>query len=154
MATSLPIPKADTPVLADDRHTLNEVYRRYLLSLPSPNGWNTYTPILTKVANVTTASVTPAQYLQQGRVLTVSGQVTVTPTAATTFTQLGMTLPVGSPLAFAYQCAGVAVTSDVAGSSASIVGDVTHSRAEVQFTTGADVAAHTWAYQYTYLVVS
>jgi hypothetical protein len=122
--------------------------------LPIANGGGvsgTYTPTLTGVANVAASSAAIAQWLRVGSVVTVSGTVTVDPTAAG-LTQLGISLPVASAFTLAAQCAGVAAAPGVAGQCAAIVGDATTDRAELRWT-AVDVTSQLWAFTFTYEVL-
>lgn len=112
-----------------------------------------YTPTLTGVANVAASTAYACQYIRIGDTVTVSGKVDIDPTSGTTLTQLGVSLPVASNLAAEEQCAGTAAAHAVAGYSAAILGDATNNRAEVRFTTAADVANRSWFFTFTYRVI-
>lgn len=93
----------------------------------------TYTPTLTNVTNLDASTAYSCQYMKVGNTVTVSGQVDVNPTtAASTLTQLGITLPIASNLANSNECAGTGISSAVACNGA-IIGDVTNNRAELNF---------------------
>lgn len=131
---------------------LNESGRRMWLSVPILEA-DTYTPTLTDVANVAAKTAYACQYSRVGNTVTVSGQVAIDPTAGATLTQLGISLPIPSSLTAAEQCGGTAACAAVAGYVAAISGDATNDRAELAFTTGADVANRTWAMQFSYQVL-
>lgn len=110
-----------------------------------------YTPAMTAVANV--ASVTPseAMWMRIGQVVTVSGVVTVVPTAAGAGTEVRIPLPVPSDLAAAHQLAGVASTGAYADGAAGIQGDATNDAARLIFTSRG-VTGALWSYQFSYRV--
>ncbi len=114
---------------------------------------STYTPTLTSVANVAASTAYACQYLRVGATVTVSGKLDLDPTGATTLTQLGISLPIASSLAAAEQCGGTAVAPAVAGYCAAILADATNDRAELNFTTAADVANRSWWFSFTYTVL-
>lgn len=135
----------------DKMGALSELGRRMWLSVPTLVA-DVYTPTLTSVANVAASTAYECQYSQVGAVVTVSGQVAIDPTAGATLTRLGISLPVPSSLTAAEQCGGTAAQPDLAGAVAAIRGDATNDRAELAYTTGADVANRAWAIQFSYLV--
>ena len=113
----------------------------------------TYTPTITAVANCDAVGAAGlCQWIRVGNVVTVSGELTVDPTAATTLTQVGISLPIASNLAGQNECCGTAATGAVSGYSGAIIGDVTNDRAELDFTTLTDVADRTWSFTFTYLI--
>ncbi len=114
---------------------------------------STYNPTLTNVANVAASTPFACQYVRVGNFVTVTGKVTIDPTAGATLTQLGISLPVASNFANAEECGGVAAAPAVAGYSAAIVADPANNRAELQFTTGADVASRDWWFSFGYQVI-
>lgn len=113
----------------------------------------TYTPTLTGVANVAASTAYPCQYLRVGATVTVSGKVDIDPTSAATLTQLGVSLPIASNFGNDYECGGAASAPVLAGATAAILADAANNRAEVQFTTGADVANRSWWLSFTYQVI-
>jgi len=58
----------------------------------------TYTPTLTNVANTSVLGALSCQCMRVGNVVTVSGRLNVTPTAASTLTQFLISLPIASNL--------------------------------------------------------
>lgn len=69
--------------------------------------YGTYTPTLGGVmGNVASSAAFPCQWMRVGNIVTVSGRVAVTPTASTTHTQIGISLPVASTFTQTGQCAG------------------------------------------------
>lgn len=83
-----------------------------------------------------------------GAVVSVWGKADVDPTTGSTFTQLGISLPLASDFANAHECAGTASEFD----SGKIVGDPTNNRAEMQFTS-VDTANHAVYFNYGYRVL-
>jgi len=109
----------------------------------------TYTPVLTLVANLTAATASVCQWLRVGSVVTVSGQVSVDPTAAA-LTLLGVSLPIASAFTDVAQAGGTgqAVTGTVVGFRADAVND----RAEARWT-AVDLTLQTVAFSFTYQVL-
>lgn len=95
----------------------------------------TYLPTLTNVANAGFLGANTAHWIRVGNVVTVSGSLTITPTAGTTNTQVGISLPIASALANHYELGGTAVgyTSGAVNQPASIVADATNDRAELKW---------------------
>lgn len=114
---------------------------------------STYTPTLTNVANITASTAYQCQYLRVGTTVTVGGKVDIDPTAGATLTQLGISLPIASNFGANEDCGGAAAAPVVAGYSAAILGDAANNRAELQFTTGADVANRSWWFTFTYEII-
>ena len=127
---------------------LSELGRRMWLSVPTLVA-DVYTPTLTSVANVAASTAYECQYSQVGSVVTVSGQVAIDPTAGATLTRLGISLPVPSSLSAAEQVGGTAVQPDLS-LAAAIRGDATNDRAELAYTTTADVANRIWSFSFAY----
>jgi hypothetical protein len=119
----------------------------------TPSG--TYTPTLTGVANVASSTPTVAQWLRSGNAVTVSGRFDLTSSnAASALVQLGISLPVASDFASAYQCAGLANTNTLSASNnmGEVIADATNNRAEFNWTC-LTTSPFTWTYHFTYLVV-
>jgi len=92
-----------------------------------------YTPTLTAVANVAASTAYPARWSRRGRDVTVNLQVDVDATAATTLTQLGISLPLSVNLASADQLAGCVFSHEVFGLGGAILADATNERAELNY---------------------
>lgn len=91
----------------------------------------TYTPTLTSVTNVASSLAYECMYTRVGNVVSVSGKVSITPTASGTDTSLGMSLPIASDFVNDYSCAGAAYNRDVNRDvGCAIIGDATNNRAE------------------------
>lgn len=115
-----------------------------------------YTPTLTAVANVAASTSAQCQWMRVGNVVTVSGTISIDPTAAATLTQLGISLPIASNLSVAggTECAGTAVRTTAATNfiAGNITSDTVNDRAELDFFCDADAANRTWAFSFTYLI--
>lgn len=110
-----------------------------------------YTPALTLVANLSTATAFPCQYLRVGSVVSVSGRVDVDPVAALD-TQLGISLPIASNFATVESCAGVGSSPGIAGQSMAVLGDVVNDRAVLQWK-AVDVTLQASYFGFQYRVI-
>lgn len=113
----------------------------------------TYTPTLTNEANLDGSTAYVCQYSRVGSTVTVSGRFRVDPTAATTSTQLGISLPIASNFTSAEQCGGTAFAIAIAGQGAGIYADTTNDRARVQFLSG-DTTNQDMFFSFTYRVLA
>ena len=109
----------------------------------------TYTPTLTGVANVDTATAYACKYLRVGNIVHVAGKLDIDCTAVA-LTQLGISLPIASNLAG---------DGDARGTAASLIpetmvirGDATNDRAEMIYT-AVSTANHGVSFQFTYEVL-
>lgn len=91
----------------------------------------TYTPSTTNVANVTISGANVCRWKRVGNVVTVAGRLGLTPTAATTDTEIGVSLPIASSIANAFEVSGsgVAFLTGKANESIAIMGDAANDRA-------------------------
>jgi hypothetical protein len=80
----------------------------------------TYTPSLTNVTNVAASTATICQYMRVGNVITVSGQVSVDPTA-TGNTEFRMSLPVASNFASTRQVGGTFFGQDTGSTQTGVI---------------------------------
>lgn len=108
----------------------------YILNQGTNNrtpGGSTYQPTLTAVANVAASTAyTSTMWKREGNTVYVSGRLEVTPTAAaSTDTQLGISLPIASNFSGANDAAGVASSSF--GMVAAIFSDAANDRAVLRF---------------------
>jgi hypothetical protein len=110
-----------------------------------------YTPTLTGVANVSASTAYACQYLRLDNVVTVSGKVNIDPTAATTLTQLGISLPVPSNIGATEQCGGAAASGSILAAGA-ISGDASNNRAQLDYISQG-TAAHDMYFSFTYQVI-
>ena len=91
-----------------------------------------YVPTLTSVANINSSSPFQCHYIVNGDVVTVSLKVTITPTAAaSTTTQLGVSLPIASNLAATEDATGTLISQF--NVVAAVLADATNDRVTVQF---------------------
>jgi len=111
----------------------------------------TYTPTLTNTTNINSSTAFDNQYMRVGNVVTVSGKVTMDPTAAGAVV-LEMTLPVASNFTAEEQCGGVAVCDAALDDSVAIAGDVTNNTANFHYTAIA-TGTQTYHFTFTYLIV-
>jgi hypothetical protein len=109
----------------------------------------TYTPTLANTTNITSSTPFTSQYMRVGNVVTVSGRVTIDPTAVGSIT-MGLSLPIASTIVSQQQCCGT--SSNQQGDSVAVVGDATNLRASF-IGVVADAASRTYTYNFTYLVV-
>jgi hypothetical protein len=113
----------------------------------------TYTPTLFNTTNVTASTAYTCQWMRVGNVVTVSGQVDIDATlAASSATELGMSLPIASSLTATEQVAGDAISDAVASLSARVKADATNDRASVVFK-AISLSNDTYGFTYTYLIL-
>ena len=110
----------------------------------------TYTPSLTNVTNVAASTAFVCQYMRVGSVVTVSGQVSIDPTA-TGAIELGMSLPVASNFANNNECGGTFANQTTLGSVGRIQADTTNNRASF-FMLASDAASRGYSFTFTYLI--
>ena len=110
----------------------------------------TYTPTLTNTTNIDASTANVCQYMRVGQVVTVSGRVTIDPTASGSATVLGVTFPIASTISGANQCAGT--FSKATGSVSGVIyGDTTNNRAT--FSIISDTTANAgYLFTFTYLI--
>ena len=111
----------------------------------------TYTPTLTNVTNISASTAYVTGYYRVGSNVTVYGKIDLTPTAAaSTATEIAISLPVTSNLAAEQDLGGAAESDIISGGSARIKADATNDRASVVFkagTTSASSYSFTFSYQ-------
>ncbi len=113
----------------------------------------TYTPTLTNVTNVAASTAYACQWMRVGNVVTVSGQVDIDVTlAASTASELGISLPIASSLTADQQVGGDAISDSIASLSARIKADVTNDRASVVFK-AISLTNDTYSFTFTYLIL-
>jgi hypothetical protein len=110
----------------------------------------TYTPTLTGVTNVDSTTARVCQYMRVGNVVTVSGSMGVNATA-TAATQVGISLPVASNLANAFECVGPTMSATAAAGR--ITGDAANNRAQADYLAGGFVAEEEIYFHFTYLII-
>lgn len=108
--------------------------------------WGTYTPTLTNVTNVTASTAFACQYVRLGRMVCVSGRLSINPTVAATLTEVGLSLPIASDFVGG-ECSGSAGCSS--SDSVAISEDVANNRAKLQLTP-TDSADQTYRFVFMY----
>ena len=111
----------------------------------------TYTPTLSNTTNVAASTPRLSSYMRVGEVVTVSGQLDIDPTATGTIL-LGISLPIASNLATAYQLGGVASSVAIVNECAGIEGDATNNRASLRYV-AVDTSNHTMTFTFTYIII-
>jgi hypothetical protein len=115
----------------------------------------TYTPTLTNATNISSSTAFECQYIRVGNVVTVSGAVAVTPTAAGgASTILRVSLPIASALSASTQLGGTAVTTSETAQTAAcgIAGDTTNNVAQFAFF-AQTTSALSFFFSFTYRVI-
>jgi hypothetical protein len=115
----------------------------------------TYTPALTNSTNVASSTASELQYMRVGSVVTVSGLVSITPTAGSDAnTVLEMSLPISSNFAATTNLGGTGVISSSTGRgvAAAIYADTTTDNAEFNFLSPA-ASAVSMRFTFTYRII-
>lgn len=111
----------------------------------------TYTPTLTNTTNIASSTAFRCQYMRVGNVVTVSGRVTIDPTASGTLTELSMTLPVNASLVDQEDLAGVfAGSGSGTGNCGNIRAETSTENALFQFIPDSG-ASRTYFFTFTFL---
>jgi hypothetical protein len=117
----------------------------------SPPFTNSYTPTLTNVTNIDASTAQVCRYRLVGTDVTVWGDVLIDPTAAaSTASELGISLPVASAMTSARDLAGSGASA-VLATAYTIMGDSTNDRASMQFVSGT-TANHSVRFQFSYTI--
>jgi hypothetical protein len=116
----------------------------------------TYTPTLTNTTNVASSTASSCQYMRVGNVVTVSGQVDITPTSAGAITVLGVSLPIASNLSAGRNCCGTScidttVVAVIQAGSGVIVANGTDDIATFR-SAPSDTTSRPHRFSFTYLV--
>lgn len=115
----------------------------------------TYTPTLTNVLNTASSSAEQFQWLRAGSVITVSGKLTIDPTAGGgVSSRVGISLPVASNILLESNVSGIGASYEPAGLNQSfgrIYGDAVNDRAQLGWNS-ASATTDFWAVQFTYIV--
>lgn len=113
----------------------------------------TYTPTFTNVANVASfGTVSEATWCRTGNAITVSGRVSIDPTAGSVNTQFRMTLPAASALTLFTDLGGTCCCKDSASIAIAICADTVNDEANFQYINTAETAAREFAYIFQYIV--
>jgi len=110
----------------------------------------TYTPTLTNTTNIAASTAYTTYYIQIGDWVHVWGAVDIDATAATTITEMGMSLPVTSGVSQIYEIAGTAAHED--NTSVQIKGDVGNSRAVWRFTPQS-ASNNKYSFHFSYKII-
>lgn len=130
----------------------SEISRLVFPEVLDPPKWGTYTPTLTAIANVTSATGLPCQWSRVGNVVTVSGRIDISVTAgAGTFTHVHISLPVASDLSATGQLGGAGGAGFNPYLTALISPDTTNDRASFSFY-ATSTGAKACVFSFTYLV--
>lgn len=142
-----------TSVAADRVLTLDTNNANRTISLKGDIATGTYTPTRSAEANMdANVTMTQAQYMRVGDMVTVSGRFNANPTLTATATSFEITLPVASNIGAVEDCAGTAFCGSIASQGAEIIGVVANDTAKIQWV-ATDVTAQDWAYQFTYQII-
>lgn len=116
----------------------------------------TYTPTTTAVLNISSTSVVGvASWIRVGSVVSVDGQVSIDPNAASTISIVSITLPIASNFAAVSNGNGTAVS--MTGAAEHLAGAVyaedTTDVMWLVFNPGTDTASRPWTYHFQYVVI-
>lgn len=118
------------------------------------NIYNTYTPTLTSITNVSASSANVSGWIRIGNAVLVFAQISVTATAATALTVIDLSLPVASALSAATQVVGsgsiLTAGTEVAGVAVSA--NAANDRARATFVS-TSTAARTYTLVFGYIVI-
>jgi len=111
----------------------------------------TYTPTITETTNITGSTPRACQWMRVGNVVSVSGAVDIDPTAGATTTLFGLSLPIASDFANAWELggSGAEVTNFTA---AYIFADATNNRAGVYYMSAGTISKSV-TFQFQYLIL-
>lgn len=158
-ATALKV--STTGAVVDGETTVNSglTIGRTAVTSPAASDGNvfsgTYTPTLTNGTNITSSTAYPCQYMRVGNVVTVTGSVSITPTAAGT-ALIDISLPIISAFTVSRQASGFISynASTVAHSGyGSIYSESTNDRLQTRFNAGVGGTDQEWHFTATYQVI-
>lgn len=111
-----------------------------------------YTPTLTPVANVTSSTAYVTQFLRVGSLVTVSGHIQITPTAANTDTRIRMTLPIDSNLGpQGVGGGGACLATGLFGEPIGVTSDIVNDEADFRCRP-TTTSARTYGFSFTYRI--
>lgn len=115
----------------------------------------TYTPTLTNQLNIASSSAGVCQYMRVGNVVTVSGRVTITPTAVGTV-ELLISLPIAAPSLIADECRGTSglqssIAAEIQSGGGHVAGD-SATRTAILRAAPTVNALRNHSFSFTYLV--
>ena len=118
------------------------------------NIYNTYTPTLTGITNVSASSANVSGWIRIGNAVLVFAQISVTATAAAALTVIDLSLPVASALSAVTQVVGsgsiLTAGTEVAG--VAISANATNDRARATFVSSS-TSARTYTVMFGYIVI-
>ena len=109
----------------------------------------TYTPTATAISNITSITELETLYIKIGDIVTVSGQMNIDPTSASTLTELYLSLPIDTNFTSVVDASG-SITSSV-GNNGKISANASEDKAIMQFI-GANAANSTYAFTFQYRI--
>lgn len=112
----------------------------------------TYTPTLTVVTNISASASSVCQYLRVGNTVTVSGLVSLTPTASATGFVMRISLPIASNLANVQEAAGCATGTGV-DRFAAIYADPTNNTAVIDGVAPSSGSSLGYLFTFTYRII-
>jgi len=116
----------------------------------------TYSPTLFNTTNIAASTTGVCSWMRVGNVVTVAGQISIDPTAATTSSLIGISLPIASNLAAGGDCCGLAIRNgDLTAQQivGALFADTANDRASVAFFCDADAANRVWEIHFTYVML-
>lgn len=120
------------------------------IALTVPTASGTYTPTISNQSNLDSAAMLGnCNYMRVGNMVTVSGIVTVDPTASGFVTSLEMTLPIASNLGAAADVSGTACAGGIV-QTGFIISSIANDHAQLNFvstTTASENMAFTYLYE-------
>lgn len=116
--------------------------------------YNTYTPTLTAITNVSASSANVSGWIRIGDAVLVFAQISVTATAAAALTVIDISLPVASNFGAATQAvgAGSILTAGTEVAAVAISANATNDRARATFVSTSN-AARTYTVVFGYIVI-
>lgn len=108
---------------------------------------STYTPTLFNTTNIAASTAYTTYYVRSGDWVTVWGEVDIDATAATTISEMAISLPVSCDITNTYQLAGTASFED--NTVVQIKGDATNNRAMLRFTPQS-ASNNKYSFHFTY----
>lgn len=121
-------------------------------NIPLQFASGTYTPTLFNTTNVAASSSNTCAWIRINNTVFVTGTLSIdATTAASTLTELGVSLPLASNIAGAVQCSGTAASDNVASLSARIKGDAANDRATISFRATSS-ANDTYSFTFSYII--
>lgn len=112
----------------------------------------TYTPVLTAVSNVASATSAICQWMRTDNIVAASGVITIDPITASVSSELGISLPIASVLSSFSHCGGTATAVGTTGLVGGIVGDTVNNRARLLWGQNTDVANRLWGFHFMYRI--